>query len=204
MRLAFHVSLLSDWVTFCLRVRLFLFPCLLALCIWGCGGAESPPGTCLERLSIVSSKKLNNFSGLRLQLACVYDKKLLDRLKQMEAKAYFHNIDQLRRDNPKNLVVFHWELIPSQVLEDYTPTIPREDDVYGLLVFADYHHQGKHRLAIKEDVEHARIVLGDKGIKTIENVKDQPLTGKESLLVYPLESTLLLDSSMAVLDQESI
>lgn len=161
----------------------------------GCGSAEGPPGTSLERLSLVSHKALNHNTAVRVHLVCVYDKKLLDKLKAMNSGDYFSSVAQLKRDNPKNLSLFHFEMIPAQVLEDYTPALTRASDVWGILLFVDYHGKGSHRTAIKSDFEHARVVLGKSDIKTVENVEDQTVTGKESLTLYPTDSLETLDKT---------
>jgi hypothetical protein len=111
----------------------------------------------------------------------------------MNSADYFSAVAQLKRDNPKNMTIFHFEMIPAQVLEDYTPSLSRTSDVWGVLLFADYHGKGSHRTAIKPDFEHARVVLGKSDIKTVENVEDQAMAGKESLALYPVESLTTLE-----------
>lgn len=175
----------------------FSFFTITALLMAGCSSTSKPPGTKLERFSLIAHKNLNHDSAMRVDLVALYNKNLLAKLKEIPSAEYYKKIPQLRRDNAGSIVIMRWELVPAQILEGYVPVIPKPDNVEGVLFFADYNEKGSHRALIDTDARSTRIILGEKDIISVENNKKAPHTGKDLLKVYPVDATLIMDNTTA-------
>jgi hypothetical protein len=168
--------------------------CLAAtLILVGCSSSDRPPGACLEYLSLVSHKKLNNNSALTVDLVVCYEKDLCERIKKMTSSEYFSSIDQIRQDNTSFLKIFRWEIVPTQILEDYNPLYPSSEDVWGIVVFADYADEGNHRFVVPPESQSTRVILGSEKIEAVENQDQSDYISQKTLKVYPADETIMLN-----------
>eukprot|EP00210_Caulerpa_lentillifera_P008748 g8344.t1 len=90
----------------------------------------------------------------------------------MSSDVYFKSSEQLIRDNPELLSVWKWELVPLQILGNYNLVGLREDDAWGVLLFAQYFTGGAHRAVIPNDAESIRVTLGRTGIMNVRQGGD--------------------------------
>ncbi len=110
----------------------------------------------------------------------------------MSSGEYFSDVDQLRRDNISLLKIFRWEVVPTQILEDYTPTFNDKSNVWGVIVFADYPAEGNHRFTIAPETKSTRVILGVEKIQAVENKEKSDYVSQKTLNVYPADATLSL------------
>ena len=178
----------------------FLFSICLAL-LTACSSTptedntNTPPGTKLSYISLISHKGFNENTAATVDLLVVYDKKLYAYCKELSAKSYLEKIDQIRRDNMSLVSIFRWEMVPSQVLESYRLLISEKQKVYGILLFTDYKTTGHHRAAIDSDAVSIRAHLGQTDIEALEKDVKNTVNKKETFRVYPLETTITLNAT---------
>ncbi len=101
----------------------------------------------IESVSIYTEPDTNQNSATAVDLVIIYDEELVKILGQMSAAKYFDASKQLLLDNPTLLDIWHWELVPGQVVQNFTP--PQEEgDSYAAFVFANYLTPGDHRVRV--------------------------------------------------------
>lgn len=105
------------------------------------------PELSIDTVSVYTDIDANQNSATSVDLVIVYDQELEKTLGQMSAAKYFSSSKQLLLDNPTLLDIWHWELVPGQIVQDFTP--PQEQgDAFAAYVFANYLTPGDHRLKV--------------------------------------------------------
>ncbi len=128
-----------------------------------CGSSKDHPQLKIDTVSIYSTLDANQDSATAVDLVIVHDQELLKTLGKMSAKAYFAASPQLRLDNPTLLNIWHWELVPGQSVQSFTPTQDK-GKAFGAYVFANYLAPGDHRLKVAPDGIVA-VLLGKNDLK---------------------------------------
>ncbi|MBX9785775.1 MAG: hypothetical protein K2Y08_00405 [Alphaproteobacteria bacterium] len=118
----------------------------LALSLAGCGN-DSVPELTINSVSIYTDQDANQNSATAVDLVVIYDQTLVSRIGTMSASQYFSNTQQLLLDNPTLIDIWHWELVPGQVVQAFTPEAG-ETKAYAGYVFANYLTPGDHRIKI--------------------------------------------------------
>jgi len=108
------------------------------------------PELSIESVSIYTDPDANQNSATAVDLVIIYDEELVKILGQMSADKYFGASRQLLLDNPTLLDIWHWELVPGQIVQDFSP--PQEQgDAFAAFVFADYLTPGDHRIRVSPE-----------------------------------------------------
>jgi hypothetical protein len=111
-----------------------------------CSSTPSPELT-ITNVSIFAESDANENSATAVDLVLIYDLDLMKSIGQLSASKYFAASNQLLLDNPTFLDVWHWELVPGQMVQNFVP--PQEKgEMYGAYVFADYLTFGDHRVRV--------------------------------------------------------
>jgi type VI secretion system protein len=98
-------------------------------------------------VSIYTEPDANQNSATAVDLVIIYNQDLVKTLGQMSAAKYFASSKQLLLDNPTLLEIWHWELVPGQIVENFTP--PQSNGyAYGAYVFFNYLTPGDHRVKV--------------------------------------------------------
>jgi type VI secretion system protein len=123
----------------------------------GCGG--SPPSVRFL-LEAVVSRRANLNSPVPLAVVAASDHKLFEKILAMNAKQWFDQRDQLRRDYPGGdaFTEWEWEFVPGQAPP--LTVIEVDGRSAGAVIFANYRTPGDHRLRIGPQRK-LRIELGD-------------------------------------------
>lgn len=125
------------------------------------GCANLDPAVRLDSVNIALDQDANLKSATAVDVVVIYKKSLLDAMMGMQAADYFASTDQIKRDYPEMVDIWHWELTPGQVVKNY-PIKQRSDDPVGVFVFADYLTPGNHRVRLgSSDVVHIRLKATD-------------------------------------------
>lgn len=114
-----------------------------------CSG-EPRPELSIESVSIYADPDANQNSALAVDLVLVYDLELVKTLSKMSAAKYFSDAKQLLLDNPTLLDIWHWELVPGQIVDNFTPD-QDDGDSFAAFVFANYLTDGDHRVKVAPD-----------------------------------------------------
>ncbi len=144
------------------RAWLGKFLCLLLILIQGaCSEAPPPvPQVFLEKAYISIDPKANLDTAIAMDLLVVYEDGLVETLFKRSALDYFENKEQILRDNPGQIDVWSWEVVPGQIVAPrsiiMTQPIPR-----GAVVFANYLTPGDHRIRLGKEMA-VEIKLGPK------------------------------------------
>jgi type VI secretion system protein len=130
----------------CLSLRGALLIALLGL--EACSSLMTPsPELTITDVSIFAEQDANEDSAVAVDLVMIYDLDLVKSIGQMSASKYFSASGQLLLDNPTLLDVWHWELIPGQIVRNFVP--PQEKgEMYAAFVFANYLTPGDHRVRV--------------------------------------------------------
>ncbi len=108
---------------------------------------EVLPELSIDSVSIYTDLDANQNSATAVDLVIIYDQELVKLLGQMSAAKYFSSSKQMLLDNPTLLDVWHWELVPGQIVQDFSP--PQEKgNAYAAYVFANYLTPGDHRIKV--------------------------------------------------------
>ncbi len=110
---------------------------------------EGEPEFNLATVDLILDTDANNTSATAIDLIVVYKPELMKALTKMSAEEYFKISDQIQRDYPETLRIWHWELTPGQSVSNYELDIPKElYDPFGALIFARYFTPGAHRVRV--------------------------------------------------------
>lgn len=135
--------------------------CLLTACGGGPGGSNfmtsmksalsfSDSQVWLETVYFEVDENLNNDAPVTVNIVIAHNEKLLTDLMTMTASQYFEKKAQIQRDNAKNLDIYHYDIIPGQVLGAQTIR-PKKSTGKGILIFARYASPGDHRQNVGPD-----------------------------------------------------
>jgi type VI secretion system protein len=168
---------MNFWQTsaFMKRYALLLFG-IAFLCGCQSNDQETYPDINLESVSIVLDADANENSATAVDVLMVYDKSLLRSLMSMSSRKYYANLNQIRRDYPEMVDIYHWELTPGQFIYNY-PVTMRSDTPFGAVVFADYYTPGDHRIRIGSE-EHINVQLKRLDFCVIEQGCASDLAGR--------------------------
>lgn len=125
-----------------------LFTPMVMLLLVACSG-EPRPELSIDSVSIYADPDANQNSAIEVDLVVVYDLELMNTLGKMSAVKYFAISRQLLLDNPTMVDVWHWELVPGQIVDDFTPE--QDGDAFGAFVYANYLTDGDHRVKVAPD-----------------------------------------------------
>lgn len=113
----------------------------LALSLTACG-----PDLTINSVTIYTDQDANQNSAIAVDLVVLHDQNLANSLGKMSASQYFSSTTQLLLDNPTLLDIWHWELVPGQVVQVFSPETSNK--AYAGYVFANYLTPGDHRLKV--------------------------------------------------------
>ncbi len=108
------------------------------------------------------SPEVNQDSALAVDIVVVYNKKILDKLREMPARDWFETRDQLVRDHAKEIEPWSFEWVPGQQIEPLEISYRTGADT--AVIFADYFAPGEHRLVV-EIRKPVRLVLDTDGMR---------------------------------------
>lgn len=123
----------------------FITP-FLALGLASCT-VEELPELEIASVSIYATPEANQNSAIAVDLVIVHNLELLKTIGKMSAAKYFSSVRQLLLDNPSLLDIWHWELVPGQMVAGFIPG-QCTGAAYGAYVFANYLTPGDHRLKV--------------------------------------------------------
>lgn len=137
-------------------------------------GCLGPLKTCfyIDSIRIKVDSDANNFSATEVDLVVVYDETILKEILGLSADKYFAKSQQLKRDYPEQLDIFHWEVVPGQILFSESLNY-RKSCPPGAVVFARYIAKGEHRIRLGQD-RHIEVHLKK------NNFCIRPLAGKDT------------------------
>ena len=96
-----------------------------------------------------------------LSVLVIYDKAVLPKLQEMNARQWFGQREQFLRDNAKVLSEDYFEFVPGQSVKPLQRSL--RDKAAGALVFANYRTPGAHRYVFDPTHEN-QVTLGQKGV----------------------------------------
>ena len=121
---------------------------LAGFCLQACGtlgGVKSLFGGVFP-VEVQISPDLNQSSPIALEIVVIYDKKVLETLRQMPAREWFEQRAQILRDHQGGLRTWGFEWVPGQEVE---PLALRYDvGAKQGVIFADFFSPGPHRLLV--------------------------------------------------------
>ncbi len=132
------------------KTALFFLGLPLALMLTGCGFLPEPvsePSVNVEEISITLDSDANLNSATAVDVVVIYRADVFRALLKMTASEYFASADQIKRDYPDVVDVFHWELTPGQRVRN-VPVDFRGESPAGAIVFANYLTPGAHRVRL--------------------------------------------------------
>ncbi|MBI2708040.1 MAG: hypothetical protein HYX35_07010 [Proteobacteria bacterium] len=124
---------------------------IATIALASCSSTSTPsPSLTMNSVSMYATPDANQNSALAVDLVIVYNSNLMGTLNQMSAKTYFASSKQLLLDNPTLLDIWHWELVPGQMVQNFQPP-QNKGEAFGAYVFANYQTPGDHRLRVTPD-----------------------------------------------------
>jgi len=132
----------------------FLLFCFLVFGLTGCGvfkeeDTSGDPKFNLQTVNIILDTDANNYSATEVDLVIAYKMDLFKSLMKMKAADYFAIAEQIRRDYPEMLKVWHWELTPGQTINEYQlSSCFMCPEAFGAVIFARYLTPGSHRVRV--------------------------------------------------------
>ena len=116
--------------------------------------ASRDPELNLKTISLILDTDANYTSATEIDLVMVYKHELMKSLMKMKAAEYYALADQIRRDYPEMLKVWHWELTPGQSLNNIPLSMCyRDKGPFGAVIFARYLTPGDHRVRIGSETD---------------------------------------------------
>lgn len=117
---------------------------ILFLCIFltACGMFEDMP-VWLQKVDFEVSPDANNRSSFACHIVLAYNQELADRLKSMDARSYFSNLNELERTYKDSFELFKYDLIPGKNKVDQQIQPRSYRSAKAAYVFAKYTTQGR-------------------------------------------------------------
>lgn len=139
-----------------MTMSLWLLVCCLVVAMGCSSGYE---GRRL-RLEVATTARANKNSPVPLTLVAVKDPKLFDRISKLNAKQWYEQREQIRRDYPSGTAFaeWDWEFVPGQ--SPPPMVIEVDNKSAGAIIFANYRAPGDHRFRIGPQ-RRMRVDLGD-------------------------------------------
>ncbi len=144
---------------------------LLSACTCGLGLANrlsAPP-----YVRLIAGPEANNTSAVAVDVVLVYDAALVEALREMTARVWFDQRNQLWKDHPnpkKSYESFLLELVPGQAVRQ---VLPRLTCARAGFVYADYRQSGVHRERFASNLDSLVVELGRDGF-TLEPSASAP------------------------------
>lgn len=161
---------------------------------------EELPELNIESVSIYAEPDANQNSAIAVDLVMVYNLELLKTIGKMSAAKYFASARQLLLDNPSLLDIWHWELVPGQMVAGFVPD-QEKGAAYGAYVFANYLTPGDHRVKVAPDgIVNILLLRDDLRNMSMTNTHDMKLGTTMSTATYTRDTLL----SSGDEEQESI
>lgn len=110
----------------------------------------------LERISIETSEDANGGYPVALDVVLVADEQVYAQLRNLTASEWFVGRQDFIRQNPQNIAVMGWEIVPGQKFSDVE--VPKGKTPVGYLLFAGYLGTGSYRSTV-QGVKHLWIRL---------------------------------------------
>lgn len=97
-------------------------------------------------VEVTVAADVNQRSPIAVAVLVVYERPVLEKLRELSARDWFDQREQLQRDYPGAFDAWSWEWVPGQ-------DVPSQELRYGLgvkggIVFADYLTPGSHRMVV--------------------------------------------------------
>ena len=127
----------------------------------------------LEQITFSIDSDMNYNGAVRVHLVLVYKDSLKEELQKWTAREYFHQVKQLKKDNPDNLKILEWELKAEKQLFDWKKK--EESDFKPpkfALVFVEYIGEGVHRATVPINCKKMKLILQRDDFK-LERVKKE-------------------------------
>ena len=130
-----------------------------AWCLTATATCSSDGGTRL-RLEVATTARANKNSPVPITLVAIRDPKLFDRVAKLNAKQWYEQREQIRRDFPSGsaFAEWDWEFVPGQSPPPMVIEVDKK--AVGAIIFANYRAPGDHRFRIGPQ-RRMRIDLGD-------------------------------------------
>ena len=123
------------------------------------------PSIKTRSVSIDVSPKANDDTPIAIDFLAVNDPALLQILLTMKSVQWFAQREQFQRDYPQALTVWSHELVPGQhVSFERVPL--KGTKALALIVFANYHDVGSHRLRL-DNTANVAIHLDSKDLRLV-------------------------------------
>lgn len=121
---------------------------LAALCLQACGTVSAVKSLFggIFPVEVRIAPDLNQASPVALEIVVAYDKKVLDKLREMPAREWFEKRAQILRDHEGALQTWDFEWVPGQQVEPLA--LRYEVGAKRGVIFADYFSPGPHRLLV--------------------------------------------------------
>lgn len=112
----------------------------------------------LSELTFEVAPGANDDTPFAVELVAVSDDEVLKKLQMLTAAQWFDPQSNWRRDYPKALQTWYYELTPDRRFALPQPLPFARRPAQGLLLFANYKAQGAHRLRL-ESFKKAKVVF---------------------------------------------
>jgi type VI secretion system protein len=125
----------------------------------------------VEKVVFKAKEDINDSSPVKIHLIVIYKDDVLTQIGKMDAKSYFHSVDQIKTDYPGDIDIFEMDIVPGQNIT--APVKLSRMDSVGGFVFAHYLTPGIHRKTIGDsqilhiNLEKDDFKIEDNGLETI-------------------------------------
>ena len=120
-----------------------------AAAVWLAGCSLFAAKVQLDSLTLDVASRANDNMPIAVDFIAVQDPELLQLLSGINARQWFAEREQYRRDYRQRFSVWSLELVPGQLMEVWDFPLAGTPAA-GLLVFAGYNSPGAHRLRVDE------------------------------------------------------
>lgn len=121
------------------------------------------PKIALRELAFEVATSANDNSPFAVELVATGDDEVLNKLLAMSAAQWFDPQTNLKRDFPKDVQSWYFELTPGQRMA-LKPTPFRNKPAKGLVLFAHYKGQGAYRLRL-DSFDKAKVIFSANAIR---------------------------------------
>ena len=138
------------------NLKYFILPKLILACV-SLTGCEAPfsadlaPESDHQQIVITTGNNINEKLAIQIDLVQVYNNKVFEQLKTMDAKTFREQKDQLMLDNPDSFSIWTVDFIENQTK---TYQLPVQRNYWGIIIYLHFIDNPQTRIIIPKNMKH--------------------------------------------------
>ena len=120
----------------------------------------------LEEITFSVDEDMNRNAAVRVHLVLIYKNTLKDEISKWTSREYFHNAEQLKKDNLDNVKILEWQLKAEKQVFDWKKKSESQFKAPKFaLIFVEYTSEGEHRATVPFNCKKMKLIFSREDFK---------------------------------------